>query len=308
MKKFRHDYNKILSRLTTILTRLYNGERLSQSELAKEFGVSERTIERDLYERLKGFPIKKIKKMWQLLDGANIGKDFQDRIVVEILDKIAQDIGGEFYQKSHHLLQRLKVSSNPFFAKLDIENIDDKLHEIAQLEKAIKEKRKIVCQYKGAQGSFQAELKPLKIVNFEGFWYLIALDKESIKKYYLKNISSITITDEHFDITPHIDKLLQNSISIWFADKKPFEVRLFIEAPVAKYFKRKPLPTQTILGEDSDGSIEVSLKITHEMEIIPIIKHWIPHIVPLEPKWLREEIEKEVKIFLQKLTQIQGCS
>ena len=42
---YKHDYDKILTRLTIILSRLNDGEALSVTELAKEFNVSERTIQ-----------------------------------------------------------------------------------------------------------------------------------------------------------------------------------------------------------------------------------------------------------------------
>jgi len=48
---YKHDYDKILTRLTIILSRLNDSEALSVTELAKEFNVSERTIQRDFNER-----------------------------------------------------------------------------------------------------------------------------------------------------------------------------------------------------------------------------------------------------------------
>ncbi|MGZ8547478.1 MAG: HTH domain-containing protein, partial [Sulfuricurvum sp.] len=44
---YKHDYDKAMTRLTTILSRLYQGEELSVTELAQEFAVSTRTIQRD---------------------------------------------------------------------------------------------------------------------------------------------------------------------------------------------------------------------------------------------------------------------
>ena len=45
MKK--HDYDKILYRLTTIWQRLREGEILSVKDLAEEFNVTTKTIQRD---------------------------------------------------------------------------------------------------------------------------------------------------------------------------------------------------------------------------------------------------------------------
>jgi len=50
---YGHDYDKILTRLISILARLNDGEALS----VKEFNISERTIQRDFHERLVSFSI-----------------------------------------------------------------------------------------------------------------------------------------------------------------------------------------------------------------------------------------------------------
>lgn len=42
---YKHDYDKILTRLTTILRKLNDGESLSVQELAQELNVSTRTIQ-----------------------------------------------------------------------------------------------------------------------------------------------------------------------------------------------------------------------------------------------------------------------
>ena len=53
MKK--HD--TIATRLSLILTKFNNGEKLTVDELVKEFGVTKRTIQRDINERLSNIPI-----------------------------------------------------------------------------------------------------------------------------------------------------------------------------------------------------------------------------------------------------------
>ena len=60
----KHD--KIATRLSLILTKLNNGERLSVEALAKEFNVTVRTIQRDLNERFLDVPLKKEGKFYFL--------------------------------------------------------------------------------------------------------------------------------------------------------------------------------------------------------------------------------------------------
>lgn len=47
-----------------------------------------------------------------------------------------------------------------------------------------------------------------------------------------------------------------------------------------------------------DGSMEITLKITHEMEIIPIVQYWLPHMKVIEPMWIHEQIMGNIKEYL----------
>ncbi len=149
-------------------------------------------------------------------------------------------------------------------------------------------------------------IKPLNIANFEGFWYLIALDtndKDTVKKYYLKNISKIKILEETFTVEAKIEELLTNAISVWFnAKQEPFEVKLNASNEIAKYLTRKPIsPTQMIESVYEDGSIDIVIKITSKMEIMPLVKYWLPYMKVLEPVSIREEIKQELIWYLNDL-------
>ena len=45
--------------------------------------------------------------------------------------------------------------------------------------------------------------------------------------------------------------------------------------------------------------MEFAVKITHEMEILPIIKYWIPHLRVIEPKWIDEMIRKDLREYIE---------
>jgi len=302
---YKHDYDKILTRLSKILSKLYAGEALFVTELADEFNVSTRTIQRDLNERLSSFPIYQDGKKWKMQEGFKLEKhhSIEECVVLDIMEGIFVSDDGTFASKAKQLLSKLKNEEfNPIYTKLDIEDISDKLKEIALLEEAIKNRVLIDSVYEMQDHSIPITIKPLKIANYEGFWYLIAIDSkdEKLKKYYLKSIKDIKITDEKFKSDTDLEKLLENSRSIWFDDKvKPFSVTLLISSDIAKYIKRKPiLKTQKIIKENEDGTLEISVMITHEMEIIPIVKYWMPHIKVLEPRAIIDEIGEDLKRYL----------
>jgi len=301
---YKHNYDTILTRLTIILSRLNDGEALSVTELAKEFNVSDRTIQRDFNERLISFPVYQEKKKWKMQEGYRLEKSasVEDAVVLDIMQKLIEGAGRQFSTKANKLLSKIKNDSlNPIYAKLDMEDIGDKLHEVQILESAIKEKREIKCFYSFSDYTKELDLKPLKIANYEGFWYLLALDgrNDVLKKYYLKNIKNITVANTVFDTNAKLDDLLDNSISIWFDHAtKPYRVTLHIDKEIAKYFQRKPISnTQRVESLHEEGSMEISVEITDDMEIIPLVKYWIPYIKVLEPSRISKQIEEDLLMY-----------
>ena len=304
---YKHDYDKILTRLTLILAKLNDGEALSVKELAQEFNVSTKTIQRDFNERLSAFHIYQDKRKWKMQDGFRVekAKSIEEQLVLDIIKKMTESIGGKFATTSHKLLSKIRNDDfNPIYTKLNIEDISNRLDDIQIIEKAIKDKLELECSYENErEGIFKTNIQPLKIVNYEGFWYLVAFRDGYVQKYYIKTLSNIQTTDKTFTVDEDIEELLENSINIWFkSDEEPFEVKIYADEVATKYFKRRTLPTQSIETLSQDGTMEFTVTITDEMEIIPIIKYWLPHLRVLEPLWVSEMIDEDLEIYLKKET------
>ena len=302
---YKHDYDKTLYRLNTILSRLNDGEALSVKELAIEFSVSDRTIQRDFNERLVSlYPIYQEKRLWRMQSGFKLEKQnsSEDDLILGILNKLTEGMGTIFSAKAKNILSKIhNESENPIFAKNSMEDISTHLEEIQTLTEAIETKYSITCVYAKDRAKVRERtIKPLKIVTFDGFWYLVGLNEnDEIRKYYLKNITKIIITDTVFQSTTKIDTMLKDAVSIWFdAEKEPFKVQLKADAEIAKYFKRKPLPTQKIEEECDDGSIVISLVVTNETEVMQLVKCRLPHLHIIEPLWIKESIQNDIRNFL----------
>ncbi len=302
---YKHDYDKTLFRLNTILSRLNDGEALSVKELAGEFNVSERTIQRDFNERLVAlYPIYQEKRLWRMQKGFKLEKQntSEEDLVLGILDRLVEGMGVSFSSKAKKMLSKIhNAKENPIYAKSSMEDISEHLDEIELLKGCIEKQVLVACTYtKDRTEPRERTLKPLKIVNFEGFWYLVGLNEnDEIRKFYLKNITNIKQTEDKFISNIAVNKMLENAISIWFnSDKEPFTVKLLADAKIAKYYRRKPLPTQNIEEENPDGSILMTLQVTNEMEVIPLIKCRLPHLKVIEPIWIKEIIDAELKSFL----------
>jgi len=80
-------YDPALLRLASIMQRLYEGEILKKQELSREFNVSEKTIQRDLNQRLKNLPITQIRGVgWKLDEGCfnqKVAQRYGDYILEE---------------------------------------------------------------------------------------------------------------------------------------------------------------------------------------------------------------------------------
>ena len=297
--------NSKYNRINQIYEMLKNNTHgMTITELSKELDVSTKTIQRDLYEVLNEFGAIKEGRTWKInpkLTQDNLASN--EKLILGILDEMAKGAGKVFYSKAHSLLSQVTQQlEHPIFASVNSEYLEEKSIELfEQMEKAIKEKVEITFDYE----KYNFHVKPLKLAFFDGFWYLLALhlkkDKETFKKYHLKTIKNIQILNKNFEIPQIVEDRLRYANSVWFNLDEQFSVRLFLDKSIRKYFERKPLRGQTITGEDKDGSMEIEIKISNEMEIMPLIFWYIPHIKVLEPQWLADMVRNKVQGYLEEI-------
>lgn len=292
--------NPKYERIEKTLNRLQNSSA-TMSELADELGVSTKTIQRDFKDILVKYGV--IRAGRELLIDPNFvdsSLSLTEKTILGILDELAKSGGSEFYHKAHILLSQAgQQLEHPIYAyqrheKLEYEN----LVNFATLEEAIATKLQISFLFK----TKNFDVKPLKLAFFDGFWYLLALDinsKDTFKKFHLKSIEDIKISSIQFKIKSSIDEKLKKANSVWFQLTNPFEIKLLVDKDFVVYFDRKPLLGQSTTGKDADGSVEITLEITHEMEIIPLILSYIPYVRILEPQWLADEFKEKLEQYLQ---------
>ncbi|MFJ0306858.1 WYL domain-containing protein [Acinetobacter baumannii] len=297
MKRDDSTHERLADRLANILTKLNMGYQLSIKELASEFGVSTRTISRD-FDRLNTYlPL--------LQDNEN------KRYYLEsnYLGKIAPKDIRNFAQLSgvSHLYPSLDMS---FLREL----LDSRAHQIYSakgysfedasqfkglfkvLGKAIQEYRQIGFVYKGEPRLVQ----PYRLIHHHGSWYLAAVRKDQLRTYRISHIQLTHSSHEysHFIPDQNIVKLVEDDDSIWFGQDKQ-EIILSIDSQVSFYFKQRPiLPEQQIVKELHDGGLLVSSKINHDMQLLPLIRFWIPHLKIVSPKGLQRQLEISLKEYL----------
>lgn len=309
------NYDKKIFRLLSILKKLDNRGKVRVTNLAEEFNVSERSIQRDFKLLLEvGFPIERNSEtgFYCFMEGFNIGKSRlteKEWALLLSFKEMAGKIGPPFAGLMNSIVQK---NLHPpeicdwFYFKMDeptavpdIENI------LSTLIDAIKNKEIITFTYT-VYSDYQVQVRPFKITQFSGLWYLVGQDTsdEVIKKYALDRIKKPKGTGKYFASIPdHIDKILDESFNIWFGPKRGKKVLIEVSKDVADYFKRKKwFPNQEIVEDKKDGNLMVSYVVSNYMEILPFLKSWIPHVWVIRPKPLKDMFWKELKKGIERFT------
>lgn len=299
---YKHDYDTKLFRRTQIIAKLYNGAKLTHKELAEEFNVSTKTIQRDFIALVIHYPIYKDGHRWHLKDDYEFEEQLsvQDDLTLKLLLQASKSFGKSFQNSSAKLLSRISENiASPIYTKIELENISNKLNEVSLIEEAINQSKQISFTYLKEDDYFEMLIDPYKIVNFDSFWYLIGKRKGNLRRYYLQNIFDVTIEDTKFRKSTKVEKLIHHAINIWFDENNSFEVKLLIHKSIAKYFQRKAISkTQRYIGLDEEGNMIITLQVTHENEIFPIVKYWLPNIKILEPQEMNEKVKKDLEEFI----------
>jgi len=287
-------HEKVSIRLAEILIKLNRGEKLDPHQLAEEFGVTLRTIQRDLFERLAYLPFTKDQHRF-VLDPYYLGKlssndihrfaalsgikdlfpNLDDRFLRELFDS---RINKAFLVKGHQY-----------------EDLSDKTDEFKQLEQAIIRHRFVHFIYKSKS---YTTIAPYKLINHNGIWYLAAKNDYQLKAFCFSKIKALQIDDRSFEADAQTSAMIEQEDSIWFSEDKR-EVVLKIDHSIASYFKRRNLlPNQHIDKELEDGGLIVSSRIAHDEQILPLITYWLPNMHIISPDELREALLQRLGHYL----------
>jgi len=295
------DSKTLAQRIALLVSKFYLGEKLSKREIAELFNISPRSADRYVKNYLipAGIPLVKNGDRWELKMVTK--KDFL--FSLQIIKKMAEQTGilnsNNRYIKSCFNLK----TDETIFTKIEFEDITDKLEIVSLLSKAIDQKLEVKITYI-TKDNIKKDyiLKPYKILNFFGKWYLLAQDRKVLKNFSITKIQHANLTEKKFLKEKSIEKKLNRALSIWFdPNETPFEIRLFADKIATNYLKQQKLNDTQMLFEDEDGSSEISLKITNYMEIVPFIQSWLPHIKVIEPYELQEIIIGNILDYLEEV-------
>lgn len=313
MKK---DYDKKLFRLIKILNVIQESKKTNTADLAAEFNISRRTAQRDIGRLITaGFPViedELQKGVYRFYAGYSLKglsvSDAEVSLLVSLCD-VARHMGGDFaraYKNIFAKVMNTREWDSPFFVMMPKAGKAMKKEGFLKTaESAISASKRVRAIYENAEKELKEfVLEPLKLIYCEGYWYLALRfpGQDWIITYRMDRIRELEVLEATFKPPKDLQKILQESQSIWFSEKRDRVARIKVSADAAPFFEdRSSFPLQKIVKRNSDGSIVLETKLCHYMEALPSIYRWMPHLTVISPKELRDKVKKNVSIYLGRL-------
>jgi len=284
------------------------------SELQELLDVGQRQLARELQTLSENFgAIVEVqngkKKAYKLIDKIDILTEMfhTDYEYLDILYTMAKEGMPELFKE---IEKSTKNSNTPYiFYSQPLEDIKDlqQNNNFKKLKNAIVN-RKYITIIMDDNEKF-TDAKPIKILFSDGNWYIALVYNDRLYIRRINFIKSLLEPNkkESFQLS-NLEKFIQylktdfqNSMSLHGIN--PQKAKLLANPKIARYFKpnmKKFLKTQRFIKEHNDGSIEFEVKYTQELEILPFVQKWLPNLIILEPKELKEAYLQNLKEALEK--------
>jgi predicted DNA-binding transcriptional regulator YafY len=304
-----------------ILKTIEAGRWTSSAKLATDYGVTERTIRRDI-EALQeaGFPLYDDrvdgKRVWRLVEGykqrltqsftlAELAALYFSRNMLSFLGgaPFAQDLESAFGKirealpaKSLAFLSRIQ---DLFSARPDPwKDYSKKQDVISGLIDAILHQR----QARIAYFSFNSRrtkaytLDPYRLVYYRGGLYLYARAHEydEVRTFAVERIQRMEVLDEGFEVPADFSPAEYARSAFGIAGGKPETVELVFASAMAGYIRERNWHESQALVDEPDGSVRLVMEVAPGFELRAWVKSFLPHVRVVRPLSLREEIAKEL--------------
>ena len=207
----------------------------------------------------------------------------------------------ELFPPIDHAFLDVLMNNHILVKGLKYENIDFHKDEFTQAEQAIASALKIRFDYKkiNEQTSKQYCIEPYGLVNKNGIWYLIGVDAGKERTYSFKQVSNIEVLADTFAVNETLKEKLKQSDSLYHGNQIK-QIVLKVGKTVAPYFQRQNLfLNQSIIRQLDNGDLLLECNDVNEIEVLPIVKYWLPHITIISPTHLDQEIRDVLTGYLQ---------
>ena len=283
-------------RLTDMLTRLNNGETLDINTLPDDYNISLRTAQRDI-SRLSAILTTSGSRYYKL-DTNQHGHLSQNEIQRFCVFASIQDL----FPENHRRFFQEKLQQSITVKGFQYENIKHKQQEFDELTQAIENHQIVTFDYSKAnsQHTKPYRLEPYHLVNKNGIWYLIGLEQGKEKTFCFNQIENLQKPSETFEPDSDFVEKIKTTDSISHGNQIN-EIVIQVDSQAAHYFQRRNLlPNQELIRKLDNGNLLLACKNVNEMEVIPIVQYWIPHLSIISPSELQEKMIGRLNEYLNK--------
>lgn len=277
-------------------------KELLAQRIADIINVSTRTIQRDINERLAFLPLERNGNKISLCAtalGKLTQKDIRNFAQLSGISQLYPNLDSHFITNllTNAYQSPYLVTGNEF------EHNKEKIRQNTKLlEQAITNQKFISFEYKNKAYPLIA---PYKLINHNQIWYLAVLDHNANKKlktFHVANINNLLALQQCYTLCESTLNEINQSNDIYIAPPEAkIEVVLKVSPQVAHYFQRRNiLPNQKIDKALETGELIISSKVAYSLQIIPLIKYWMPHLQVISPKEIHQQVIDDIKQFLEK--------
>lgn len=310
-----------LKRTYAIHEYLINDRYPAQATLADKFGVSTKTIQRDIQfmKETLALPIE--------YDRERAGYAYSEAVVEMPAMKLCrEELFALFVARFSIEKYQGTAFEDPlksFFTKLldhlspislesmkDLENYVSyrpagqntcRYKTLSVLSDACRSSKEIIAQYQpvGKQRAKRV-LQPYNLVNHDNRWYLFAKRANDpdgpTRCYHLPRMSLPRPNGRSFrrDSKFNLEKHLGNSFGI-FVGEETYKVRVKFSPYATPFQKERKWHRSQRIQTLKDGSVIVSLQVNHLTEVAAWILNWGGHAKVLSPKPLVELVKEELR-------------
>ena len=291
---------------------------MTSRDLAEHFGVSRRTIFRDLralsesgvpltyadqggYEILEGYQLPPLmlsaRQAATLLVGAEFMKLQSDASLRKEADEVALKIRSVLPSQIRDYIDRLNERTvlDPYWLH-ERQVVDNEEGSWYDLSEAVAQRRSVIMQYytQSRDELTKRKVDPLGLVYYTDHWNLIAYDhlRDDIRNFLLDNIRSMFVLSERFtppegfDLEEHLKE----------RGESPQNVRIVIRfGPQIYRWARQSIPAEI----EEERQRENAVDVTFYFENLSYVARWLlrfgTQAQVLEPAELRERVREEAE-------------
>ena len=272
-------------RLNIILNRLLLGETINTTKLAKQLEVSERTVLNDIKELQTIHEIISPKKGYYELKEI---PSFMEKEIKELLE-------GLIYSIAYHSFKGFEEEIKNLYKKELLVEFDTELEKINDIElfKQLLQSIKWNYSIKIAYENTKKTIHPLKIANYQYYWYLIAIDllENKIKTFLINKIEALYMLYEN--LYGDTSKIKQNLKKTPWIKEEVKGVELKIYSPYMETILRR-VPVNCEVLEKNDEFVFLKLYYYTDEEALNFIKRYTSSIEILD-----EKLNKKLRDLLQ---------